>query len=120
MQEPEEGTTWRGWGHYVKPVNFYPGWKFTIELTVTKREGNQTKGIYKSDNGKTEWEVEGTITNNIMRVEKTKRIKGGLRADVSVTFEGKIQGDRIDIEIRHLTPQGEPALAIGSFIRDKD
>src|SRR5689334_14438330 len=63
------GTTWRGWGHYTEPSNFFPGFRFTTELAVTERERDSFKAIYKSDHGRTEWEVEGTISDNEIHLE---------------------------------------------------
>jgi serine/threonine protein kinase len=109
----EAGTVWKGLGSYRYPAN-YPS-VFTIELTITKRAGNTFEGVYKGDRARVKCTVTGSVTTGTIVFKVTDVLAG--RIDPTSVVTGIISGDRIETESKHSTPEGQPALWKGTWIR---
>lgn len=87
-------SKWYGAFHFLPPMPRYDG---SVELTITRLQGEHFQGEYASEERKWVWLVEGTLKGRDIRWEFTKSTKNpGTEDAVGKAFcAGTIQGDRL-------------------------
>jgi hypothetical protein len=100
------GRVWKGLVRYEYPADLPQA--MTHELEITGRAGDEFEGVTKVHDGAHERVVKGTVSGGRVSFKMTKLIKGKALPEPTT---GVISGDKMTLEVEHLTSDGRRGLA---------
>jgi len=105
------GSQWKGHFRFLPPVMGYTG---DIRVTVKERKGNIFKGAYATEDGKYEWEIEGTVDHGAIRWEFTRIVREKEPTHVvdNAYVEGRYEGRNMEVRFRHPYDNSEAELLL--------
>lgn len=101
------GSRWSGTFRFLPPMEDYTG---DVHLRVTEREGDRFQGVYTTENGKYEWQIEGTLHGERVRWEFMRAIQDNEEGDVvgQAFVEGTLKGATLRVQF-HIPKNNETA-----------